>query len=408
MKKLLFIESNTTGTGMLAIHKARTLNIEPLFMTNDPSRYKGLPKDCTVIVCDTNDILTLEETIMMNVPQGQIAGITTTSEFYIHTVSRLAEKFDLLGNPAIAVEAVRNKASVRSWLENAAHLYKPWYLTVDSLDQLRKKKELLSFPCIVKPVDDSGSNRVVKCETYEAVEEFVLSQLQIERNTRNQPAKRLVLIEEFVGGQEYSVEMFSFEGDHQLIGITEKTVGEGPYFVEMGHVFPAPDLSHEMRESIKKGALEVLNTMGWRNGPVHLEIKLKEEQMFVVEMNGRLAGGMIPELIRYATGTDLLTQQIKIAIGQPPEIRKFASCFAGIRFFVPLTSGTVEVCPIQQQNDVKEVKINVEDGQFVEKATNAYGRLGHIIATHTNSDALRSILRQTEIVSIKEEEGALR
>ncbi|MBD7963052.1 ATP-grasp domain-containing protein [Fictibacillus norfolkensis] len=407
MKKLLFIESNTTGTGMLAIQKARSLNVEPLFITNDPSRYKDFPSDCQVIVCDTNDIDTLHHSIKTNVSQEQIAGITTTSEFYIHTVSLLAERFDLPGNPAIAVEAVRNKASVRSWLKDATHLYKPWFLTVDSLNQLREKKELLSFPCIVKPVDDSGSNRVVKCETYEAVEKFVLSQLQIERNTRNQPAKRLVLIEEFVGGQEYSVEMFSFEGDHQLIGITEKTVGEGPYFVEMGHVFPAPDLSYEMRGIIKKGALEVLNTMGWRNGPVHLEIKLKDHKMFVVEMNGRLAGGMIPELIRYATGTDLLTQQIKIAIGQPPEIRKFASCFAGIRFFVPLTSGSVEVSPIQQQEEIKDVKINVEDGQFVEKATNAYGRLGHIIATHTNSDTLRSILRQTEIVTIKEEEGAL-
>lgn len=409
MKKLLFIESNTTGTGMLAIQKARTLNVDPIFITNDPNRYVGLTEqECTVIVCDTNDLSKLHQTITENIILEDIAGITTTSEFYIHTVAVLAEMYDLPGNPATAVAAARNKALVRKWLEKSDHLYKPWFLAVDSLLQLREKKDLISYPCIVKPVDDSGSNRVVKCETFEEVEKLVVSQLQIETNIRNQPAKKLVLIEEFVHGQEYSVELFSFDGRHQLIGITKKTVGEGPYFVELGHIFPAPDLTDQMRERIEVGAIEVLNTIGWRNGPVHLEIKIKDDRIFLVEMNGRLAGGMIPELIRYSSNMDLLTEQIKVAIGLAPDLNEKSSCFAGIHFFVPKTSGVVYVQTDRNKREIKEVKLNVKSGQHVKKAVNVYGRLGHIIATHSNSDALVRLLSESEVVIIKEEEGVAR
>ncbi|MEK8104318.1 hypothetical protein NKG94_02625 [Micromonospora sp. M12] len=54
-RHLLFIESNTTGTGMLAMRSAQDLGLLPVLLTNDPTRYAGLAETgCRVLTCDTN------------------------------------------------------------------------------------------------------------------------------------------------------------------------------------------------------------------------------------------------------------------------------------------------------------------------------------------------------------------
>ena len=84
MKKLLFIESNTTGTGMLALEKTVELGLRPVFITNNSSRYEQLTLiDCEVVIAETNDLEGLKHTILNHFAIEEIAGITTTSEFYI-------------------------------------------------------------------------------------------------------------------------------------------------------------------------------------------------------------------------------------------------------------------------------------------------------------------------------------
>src|SRR5690242_19838528 len=109
--RLMFVESNTTGTGMLALSKARTLGFSPLFLTNRPQRYRGLEQTgCPVLVCETNSIETLKKTIETHVEPNTICGVTTTSEFYLETVAQLAEAYTLAGNSPLAVATCRNKA----------------------------------------------------------------------------------------------------------------------------------------------------------------------------------------------------------------------------------------------------------------------------------------------------------
>ena len=50
------------------------------------------------------------------------------------------------------------------------------------------------------------------------------------------PPQHTVLVEEYLTGAEYSAELI----DDQVVGITAKLLGGEPYFVEIGHEFPAP------------------------------------------------------------------------------------------------------------------------------------------------------------------------
>lgn len=409
MKKLLFIEANTTGTGMMAIQKAHSLNVFPVFITRDPSIYKGLEEqECELMICDTNHYEEILAAIKDAFHSGEIGGITTTSEFYIHTVARLTSALGLTGNPPEAVAAARNKFAVREKLKQSKTLYQPFYAGVKNEEDLVKKRHEFPTPCIVKPVDDSGSNGVKVCHDFSDLLNHSRRLLKVKLNTRNQPVVNMVLVEEYVEGQEYSVECFSFNGKHTLIGITKKQVGSDPFRVEQGHLFPADDLSSDVHDCLEEGALEILHTLGWFTGPSHIEVKVAEGRLFLVEFNGRLAGGMIPELIRLSKGIDLLEEQIKASLGIHPELHHPSGCYAGIQFIVPGTSGVVtEINPIKDQHvkGIKKTRLNVQIGDEVEAARNAYGRIGHTIAVGEDAKQVWSVLQETsKQVKIEEKE----
>jgi S-sulfo-L-cysteine synthase (3-phospho-L-serine-dependent) len=407
-RKLLFIESNTTGTGMLALQRTKELGYDPVLLTSEPNRYEGLrDQSCEIVVCDTNDPEKLAETIPLHFKREDIAGITTTSEYYIYTVALLAKRFGWRGNPPIAMKTCRNKAAVRALLRDLPELYQPWFFTVDHVQQLEEIKQHIKFPCIVKPVDDSGSNQVVKCLSFTELHGQVKEILAVKRNVRQQPTAQVALIEEYVEGPEYSVEVFSYEGRHSIIGITDKSIGGEPYCIETGHIFPSL-ASNRIKTVVETGVLSMLKKLDWRFGPCHLEIKIVDEKLFLVECNGRLAGGMIPELIRHATGMDVLKEQLKAAVGLSPELGGQPLQYAGIRFLIPKEAGEIqEVTGIEQLRQlpgVKEVVCRAEPGKLVQRVVNAYGRLGYIIAAAADGKELHQLLSQMDNVEVKMKE----
>lgn len=380
---------------MIAFKKTNELGFQPVFLTNDPSRYAGIEKQSvTIIQCNTSKLSDLKNIIQSY--SNEIVGITTTSEFYIETVAELNEYFGFEGNQSNIVKNVRNKSTVRNILKRVSALYQPNYLIVEKNKELINKN--IPYPCIVKPVDDSGSNLVKKCNTYTEIKEHIRMIESVIYNSRGQETSQFILIEEFIGGQEYSVECFSYMGNHEIIGVTKKTVGEEPYFVEFEHIFPA-FLSQQQLKTIEQGILLILDTLEWQTGPTHIEVKIWKGKLFLVEFNGRLAGGMIPELIRYATGTDLLEEQLKVAIGLPPVISKKINQTAGIRHILAKEKGRIcftEVDGLMGFLEVKQWKINVQEGDFVKKAENAYDRIGHIIAVGKDHLEVESTLEKGE------------
>ena len=115
-----------------------------------------------------------------------------------------------------------------------------------------------------------------------------------------------------------------------------------------------------------------------------------------MEINARLAGGMIPELIRLATGADVLTDQIRVAARLPVAGAAPATRHAGIRFLVADTAGTMAgvsgVDAARAVPGVTSVTVTAAPGQAVRPPRNAYDRLGYVIAAGESPGAVRSAL----------------
>ncbi|MFJ6515814.1 pyridoxal-phosphate dependent enzyme [Streptomyces sp. NPDC091406] len=403
-RHLLFVEANTSGTGVQALRTAAGLGLTAVLLTAKPERYAGLDgTGCEVLVCDTNDLPALRGLIQQHFRREEIAGITTTSDFYVPTVAALADWLGLPGNPEDAAAACRNKARLRETLATAG-VGQPRFAVVTDEARTAGAVAEVGLPCVVKPADDSGSNDVLLCTTVEEAVAHAARVLAVHTNVRGLPTARTVLVEEYLDAPEYSVEMFSEDGEAVCVGVTAKHLTGLPHFVECRHLFPA-ELPDAVREELAETVRRALKAVGIRTGPTHTEVKLTEHGPAVVEINPRLAGGMIPELIRLATGSDLLEQQIRAAAALPVDLAADRSGHAGIQFLLADRPGTLEAVAGADEaralDGVERVTVTAREGAAVRPPQNAYDRLGHIVAAGAGSaevtDALDAALRTVDV-----------
>jgi S-sulfo-L-cysteine synthase (3-phospho-L-serine-dependent) len=394
-RHLLFVESNTTGTGMLALAATHDLNLRPVLLTSASARYRGLGEaECEVIECDTNSIVALRSTIQERFRRQELSGITTTSEYYVQVVADLADWLGLPGNTAIAVAACRNKATTRQALA-ATGMSQPRFGVVTDAAAVRETVDRVGLPCVVKPADDSGSNDVLRCADLATAVAQVERVLATRTNVRGLPTARTALVEEYLVGPELSVETFHWRGVTHVVGITAKSVIGEPFFVEHRHVFPA-DLPPDVELSVRDTVERALAVVGLRLGAVHTEVKLTSQDPMIVEINARLAGGMIPELVRLATGIRMLDQQLRVFAGLPPVLVPETKRYAGIQFLLAdrpgVLLGVTGVDRAAALPGVERVVVTVPDRAVVRPAQNAYDRIGYVIATGDTPGQLSAAL----------------
>ncbi|MBO8163641.1 MAG: ATP-grasp domain-containing protein [Brevibacillus sp.] len=290
----------------------------------------------------------------------------------------------------------------------------PRFAIVHSAAELTEAVAKMGLPCVVKPCDDSGSYDVKLFHTVqEAAEQMV--KIQKEKwNARGQAREEAVLIEEYLDGPEFSVEMFTYEGETTCIGITQKSVSGAPFFVEHQHIFPAL-MSRELAEQVKAEVQRALQAVGIRCGATHTEVKVSAQGCAIIEINARLAGGMIPELIRQAAGIDLLEQQIKAFTGQREKLEVVCRGFAGIRFFMSDREGTFcHAEGVEQARllpGVCEVTMTARPGDPIQPPQNAYHRLGYVIVRgRTFSETEKRLQAAAERITLvlKEEKQPIR
>ncbi|ARE73473.1 pyridoxal-phosphate dependent enzyme [Streptomyces sp. NPDC059558] len=394
-RHLLFVESNTTGTGMLALERARELGTVPVLLTGDPDRYRGLADTgAEVVRCDTNSDAALREAVQERFRREEIAGVTTTSDFYVPAAARIAQWLGLPGNPPEAVAVCRDKSALRERLR-AAGVRQPRYALVREPDGAAAAVARTGLPCVVKPADDSGSTNVLLCADEAEVRAQIERILAIDTNVRGMPTARTVLVEEYLEAPEYSVEMFSQDGQAQCVGITAKSVTATPYFVEHRHLFPAP-LPATTAQRITETVTAALDAAGIRLGATHTEVKLTAGGPALIEINPRPAGGMIPELIRLATGVDLLGEQLRAALGLPPHLKAEDAGHAGIQFLLADTDGTLTAAhgtrAAETVDGVESVLVTAAPGTPVHSPRSASDRLGHVIARHAEPEGVHAAL----------------
>ncbi len=401
-----FVESNTTGTGRRAIHRLLADGHCVTFLTRQPERYPFLAEiagSLQVVVTDTNEIEALTSRVQTLCSHSRVDGVLTFSTFYVQTVAELAS---WLGFPYLNQESAQlchQKDQTRRALVKAG-LPVPLFRRVDSEVEVVQAAREIGFPCVMKPIADSGSTGV---RLLQNVEELLVHYRNIAANVvndRGQPASKGALIEALLEGPEFSVETITLgRSNTRVVGMTAKYLSPPPFFVEIGHDFPA-DVGVRELELLKTSAVAALDAVGYDWGPAHTEIRMTASGPVVVEINPRLAGGMIPELVRYAFGVDLLGVVLDGVVGKVPQLAPTRSDFAAIRFLTADRVGWFEGPPRLEAAVrvplIKEVIFERGSG-LTRPPENASDRLGYVIASGPGrSDVIDAINKALSYIAL--------
>lgn len=377
--QVIFIESNTTGTGRIFARTARQRGYTPVVLARVPERYGFLKRDSVEhIACETSSLRGLAHAVDDRARKAPIAGIFSSSEYFIHAAAVLAQQHGLPGPNSEALQRCRNKWSQRMHLQREK-LYVPEFRLVRSMEEAHAALDCMPLPLILKPVFGSGSFGVRLCKTREeatAHASFLLQQTSNERGMFTPPE---FLMEEYLVGPEFSVEAFN----GKAIGITRKHVSGEPFFVELGHDFPAVlpvDLCARIAETTEKA----LGAMQLTWGPVHLELRVIEQGLAIIEINPRLAGGFIPELVRMALGIDLIEATLMLATGECPRLSVDKRRFASIRFVAASQNGRIQqITGVDETRKIPWIlaaEMYVNSGDPITVRHDFRDRLGHVIA----------------------------
>jgi biotin carboxylase len=383
---LALVESNTTGTGQTFAAAARARGLRPVLLSAEPDRYPwAAGDDVDVAWADTTDATSVATVARRIAEDAPLAGLVTSSEYFVGVTARAAARLGLPGADPAAVERCRDKRRQRLALRGAG-VAVPAFSAADSPGAAVEAALAIGFPVVVKPVDGTGSRGVRLCCDPAEVHHHTAGLLAASGDERGRPTIPAVLVEEYVGGPEVSVETFGTE----IVGVTAKHLGRLPSFVECGHDFPA----HPPVDEAGPVALGAVEALGLGFGPAHTELRLGRGGPVVIEVNSRLAGGRIPNLVRLATGIDLVGATIDAVIGAAQPMARAGPGHASIRFLVPPQVGRVRrtggVAAAAGVPGVVDVAIAARPGQRVGGTGSFLDRLGHVIAAGPTATGART------------------
>ncbi len=388
MSHFVFVESNTTGTGRLAVERLLAQGERVTFITRQPEKYPFLVGNTAphlrVLRVETNDAAAVEASVEMLASEGRVDALLTFSTFYVPTVAAVAARRGLRYLHPRAAYACHHKHEARTLLR-AAGLPGPDFHVLSSEAEAERLAGTLRFPCVVKPPAESGSTGVRRVETPEELLAHFRALHSRAVNERGQPLLGEVLVESLLEGPEFSVETMTLaDGTTHVLGITQKYLSAPPHFVEMGHDFPA-DLSPERRRALEEAVLAGLGAVGFDFGPAHTEIRFTPSGPVIIEINPRLAGGMIPELVRLSTGVDLLTAMLDQLLGRPVDLTHTRQEVACIRFLTSERPGVLaRVAGLEEASrleTVRQVAVDKAAGARLRSPESATDRLGFVIAS---------------------------
>ncbi len=332
-------------------------------------------------------------------------GIVTFADARLEITAQIAER---LGLPFISRESaisLTDKHAQRRALA-AGGVAVPRSCLAPALEDEAAWRQLaaqIGFPAVLKPRVGEGSRDTYKvCSLAEA-------RACAAAATAGRPERPLVL-EEYLAdatgrredgfGGYVSVECVAIEGVITPVAITGRFPPAEP-FRETGFFIPHA-LAPAEAEEVVACACQAARAVAMTIGCMHIEIKLTPAGPRVIEVNGRLGGG-IPEMLSDAAGVDLYDVAYRLALGERPAVPAMVACNeVGWLLYVHAPdwmSRVVEVDGLEELSRhpaVREVLLNRRPGESVDWREGNHGHVFSVRGVARDHDQVRALARHVE------------
>ncbi|WP_241303432.1 ATP-grasp domain-containing protein [Burkholderia stabilis] len=302
MKRLIVIGARATGSSIALVRAALARQVAVTVITAPGHRLDGAFPDGV-------------ETVNLAPDAGQLAGwlrtrfadeigtlrVTTAHDTYARTAAWVADALGLPGPDARHVAHAVSKSNQKALLaEHGIPAAQFVAGTLAAPAALAAAADPLRFPVVVKPSEGSASDGVRRCEDIAEVR-AQLDTLAAAHGDAQSLATERVVVEEFLSGSEYCVEYF----DGRYVGALRKLKRHGAGFLERGYTSEL-DLDADTLRALIDVGTRATAAAGLTWGPVHLDCIVHDGVPHVIELNPRIAGSFICDIVRDGYGFNVV------------------------------------------------------------------------------------------------------
>ncbi|MCD9873687.1 ATP-grasp domain-containing protein [Streptomyces guryensis] len=246
------------------------------------------------------------EDLLAQIASRRFDAVVAGNEFAVIAADVLARELGLFHNDVEKIRASRDKSLMR---EVFARYDVPQPRVITRLSSLEESRafdwESVAFPVIVKPIDMAMSLFVRKCHSRDEVEATLVKMLDFKRSRLTNLAYTAgALVEEFADGPEFSLECVVQDEKVVAHALTQKFLSAPPICHEVGHI-SGSDIPAPHRQELLGAAERIAAGWGMTQGVMHIEFKMDDERISVIEAAARPVGGHVPEIVELQHGLHL-------------------------------------------------------------------------------------------------------
>lgn len=322
-----------------------------------------------------------EETMLKIARDEYVDGVIhPCSEVSMAVMGRINDELGLSGISREQAICATNKHLMRKAFEKGNAPSPKSILAQDAEDAWSRLQNEFDTNAILKPSRNSGSRGIAKVSRNMDKGDFIRAYDE----SLNESRDHSVLIEQFIEGPEFSIEMIVWQGEIHVLTVTDKKTTGAPHFVELGHNQPSCFSDADV-ETLKAAAIAGVKALGVNNCACHAEAKLMNGKAYLMEVGARLGGDFIStELTHLSTGVDMVAAAIDVALGVDPDLSvKEEPKGVCIRYFCPKPGKLVRISNTEVLNNphVYLWEIYPKEGDVIPAVTSSLCRSGHVIVT---------------------------
>jgi len=250
--------------------------------------------------------------------RDQIAGIVAGDEVTVASTARLGRALGFAYALPDDAKCQQIKSLMKERLATRG-VATPRFVPVTTLEAARKQWERFGRDSMVKMVDYAMSYGIFRARSREELE-HAWETIQARRRNLDHDfsTEDTVLIEEFVGGREFSVEGYEQDGRIETLNFCQKLTHSN--FMVVGHYIPARVDAHEDR-MLRAVTRDCVAALGIKNSVFHAEVHVHEGKAYIIECAARPPGQYSVGVMKRIYDFDLVELNIDLACGRPVEVQ---------------------------------------------------------------------------------------
>ena len=303
--------------------------------------------------------------------------------------------------PYESVEILQNKDKFRRFLaENGFNV--PKARSFSSIEAALSDLDWYEFPVIVKPTDSAGSKGVTRVDNIEVLTPAL-------EYAFKHSIKGNVIVEEFIEkrGCSSDTDSFVYNGEFKMITFSAQRFDESAINPYTPAAYSWPSTFTKEEEAYLASEIQrLLTLLKMETSIYNIETRIGTNgKPYIMEVSPRGGGNRLAEIVRYATGVDMITACTRAAVGdsidemqQQPYNGHWAEIVLHANH-----AGVFEGLEISNDLSAKiiEEDIWVESGDYVSGFEGANNAIGTLVLRFDNAEDLeKAIAHQGEWLKV--------